>query len=169
MCSTNNLRIFIKTLNCICVFNLIFVGFFLTSCSQNQILAPQDINKITLKLSKKLDIELKKIGSSNTTFNMMAKVSSETKILQANVIWIITDSEDHELFRKSNTISLNQSNFEIESETFQLQNEEENYKVVFIFNGKTESEDINKTSIYYTKTQDELDKALSDLKDRANK
>ncbi len=158
-----------KIVNKIFIFStLIYILLINVSCIKNTTLPKQDINKITLKLSKNLKIKLDKIGKSNTNFNILATVQSQNIILNANTTWIITDSNDQEILKKSSIIQINKNSFEIESENFNLPSEDEDYKIIFIFNGRTSSEDINKTAIYYSKTQEEIDAAISDLKDRAN-
>lgn len=138
------------------------------SCTKHKFIADQDIQKITLKLSKNINVNLEKIGSTNTNFNMLAKIQSEETIIDASITWLVSDSTDQVLFKSTDELVLNKKTFEIESENFNLPSEDENYKIIFIFNGRTNSEDINKTEIYYSKTQEDIDKAIQDLQDRAN-
>ncbi len=147
---------------------LIFISLSNFACTKHKFLAAQDIKQITLKLSKDLDVQLEKLGKSNTNFNVLAKVKSPNIVIDATITWIVSDSNDQVLLKVSNEQSINQKEFEIESENFNLPSEDENYKIVFIFNGRTSAEDINKTSIYYSKNQDDIDKAILDLQDRAN-
>lgn len=146
----------------------LFISSIIISCTKHKFIAEQDIQKITLKLSKNININLEKIGSTNTNFNMLAKIQSEETIINASITWLVSDSTDQVLFKSTDELVLNKKTFEIESANFNLPSEDENYKIIFIFNGRTNSEDINKTEIYYSKTQEDIDKAIQDLQDRAN-
>lgn len=147
-------------------YTLIVISLFLlNSCTQKS--EPKShLKHVTLKLSKSLTIALHKIGKSPSDFNIEAEVYSPDPILKANAHWIILDSEEKQISKTSSEFNGSDTNLRFDSGHIRLKNPNLNHKIVFIFNGKTTKNTINKTAIYNSLIQDEIDSAIKELQDR---
>ena len=118
-------------------------------------------------MAKPLTVSLSKEGSHNSDFNLLAHVENNEPILSANIKWILLDANDAKLSEKTETYSGKDKKLIFNSGNIEILNPELNHKVIFVFSGKTESDEINKTEIYNSLIQLELDQAIQNLQERA--
>jgi hypothetical protein len=146
------------------ILNLILIS----GCNQKTSLPKNHLKHVTLKLEKPISIKLKKVGKSLSSFNILAEVSNSTPILEANINWIVVDENNQKILNLKSNYSGSKKELSFDSGNIELPTPDQNYKIIFIFSGKTSSEEINKTEVYNSLIQDEINSALSDLQDRAN-
>ncbi len=137
----------------------------ITNCSYKSGTKDQ-IKHLTLKLEKSLNVRLEKKGKSKSTFNIIAHVDSPEPFLSGSFKWIVTDFNNQKISEISEDFSGPLTSISFDSGTIDLANPELNYKIIFIFNGKTKTESIHKTQIYNSLIQEDLDRAIEDLQER---
>lgn len=140
---------------------------FLVSVGCSEKRAPKDhLSKVTLKLEKSVNIKLTKEGKGGTDFNISASVQSLNPIQTAEIQWIVINPENQKIIQRTESFRGPSSNMNFDSGHISLVNAESNHKIVFIFNAKTELEEIHKTEIYNSLLQEELDQAIKKLEER---
>ena len=125
------------------------------------------LKKVTLKLAKPLTVRLSKEGSNSSNFNLIADVQNDQPILNANVKWILLDANEVKLSEKTESYKGTDKKLKFDSGNIEILNPELNHKIIFVFSGKTQSDEINKTEIYNSLIQPELEQALQNLQERA--
>lgn len=134
-------------------------------CSEKRV--PKDhLSKVTLKLEKSVDIKLTKEGKGGTDFNINAAIQSQSPIQSAEIQWIVINPENQKVIQRVESFKGPSSNFSFNSENISVSEPDKNHKIVFIFKGKTELEDIHKTAIYNSLIQEDLDEAIKKLEER---
>lgn len=147
-------------------FKLILVLLFVAvGCTEKR--TPKDhLSKVTLKLEKSVDIKLTKEGKGGTDFNINASIQSQSPIISAEVQWIVINPDNQRIIQRSEIYNGPSSNFSLNSNTITVSDPDKNHKIVFIFKGKTELEDIHKTEIYNSLIQEDLNEAVKKLEER---
>lgn len=147
-------------------FKLILVLlFFAVGCTEKR--TPKDhLSKVTLKLEKSVDIKLTKEGKGGTDFNINANIQSQSPIQSAEIQWIVINSENQKIIQRADSFKGPSTIFSFNSDTISVSDPDKNHKIVFIFKGKTELEDIHKTEIYNSLIQEDLDEAIKKLEER---
>ncbi len=138
----------------------------LLGCDIKQTPPKNHLQKVTLKLEKSLQVKLqKKEDSSN--FQITAIVQNPNPILDASIEWVVIDPGNNKILsRKFNYTGPESKKILFNSGDIELLQPELNYKIVFVFNGRTATEEVRKTEIYNSLLQNELDQAIKNLEER---
>lgn len=145
---------------------LIFLQLLSTGCFKKTV--KHHLSYVTLKLEKPLEITLTKIGSDSNHFNLVANVESKEVLNESIFSWIVVDEFDQQIFRDDKIFERAFKSATFDSGTLNLPTETENYKIVFVYQGKTKNDVFNKTVIYNSLIQEDVDRAVEELKDRAD-
>jgi hypothetical protein len=144
--------------------------FFTTACTKSKtgFIQKNHFDHITLKLEKKLDIQLEPNSSSDTEIKLNANIRYTRPIQSLNAKWSVVSLSDEILSQTEQKVIPNKSLFTFESDFLKIPDSESEYKIVLEINAQSGQEQIVKSEIYYTKSQTEINEAIENLQERSS-
>ena len=129
---------------------------------------PKHSRHITSKTQPTLKIHMRRQGSENS-FKMIAEVIAENPIDSIKSHWfLISPQNERQIINTQKTEKIGLNHIEITSDSIEIESAHGNFKIVLLVNGRTSKTPFNKSTIFNTSFQEELEEEKRKLILRAN-
>lgn len=127
---------------------------------------PQDLfhsRYITFKTQPQIDIHLRRQGSKSS-FKMMANIMTQDPIESIKASWfLISPQNEKKRLNTQRSEEINSYHRKFISDLIEIENIDENFKIVLLVNGHTSRSPFNRSSIFNTSFQGKIEREKANL------
>lgn len=149
---------------------LLILSMGLNACQRNKP-TTDHLKNVTLKLKHPVSVKIEPLSISEKHLVLKPQIKASSELSDIQVQWLleVNDGTPEVLLSQD---FLRGESFSIErlkDVSLEIQNTEQNHKVVLIVSGKSDGKNFSHTAIYNSAFQEDIERAKKELSERSSK